>query len=168
MVPMETHYCIIPSPVGDLIAVEQSDLITGLYFGAHNDVPEPGWVECEGVEVFDRLRSQLSEYFAGELQDFDLPLDPHGTEFQKSVWSALRQIPYGETVSYSDIATAIGNARAVRAVGGANGRNPIPIVIPCHRVVAADGGLGGFSSGLHNKEWLLNHEGAKSFTLQPS
>lgn len=168
MGPMETHYCTIASPVGELVASERGDRIVGLHFRAHNEVPDPSWHEDCDRAVFRQLRTQLREYFDGDRQEFDLPLSPEGTEFQRSVWDALQRIPYGQTVSYRDIAEEIGNPGAVRAVGGANGRNPIPIVIPCHRVVAADGGLGGFSSGLHNKEWLLDHEGVHSFTLSPT
>jgi O-6-methylguanine DNA methyltransferase len=98
---------------------------------------------------------QLQQYFAGERRQFELPLNPAGTAFQKSVWRALSEIPYGETCSYRDIAQRLGQPGAMRAVGGANGANPIPIIIPCHRVIAADGSLGGFSSGLWRKQKLL-------------
>ena len=102
--------------------------------------------------------SQLEEYFRGERQIFSLKLEPEGTAFQKAVWRQLTTIPYGQTVSYLDVAKMIGNAPAVRAVGAANGRNPIAIVIPCHRVVGSDGRLTGYGGGLWRKEWLLNHE----------
>jgi len=105
-----------------------------------------------------RADAQMREYFAGERTDFDLPLAPAGTAWQQRVWTALRGIPYGGTVSYVDIARRLGAPGASRAVGGANGANPIAIVIPCHRVIAAGGGLGGYSGGLATKRWLLAHE----------
>jgi methylated-DNA-[protein]-cysteine S-methyltransferase len=101
---------------------------------------------------------QLGAYFAGDRQDFDLPLDPIGTDFQQSAWMALRAIPYGETVSYGEQAEAMGDKRKARAVGAANGRNPISIIVPCHRVVGSNGSLTGFAGGLDSKQWLLEHE----------
>ena len=105
-------------------------------------------------------RRQLEDYFAGERRDFDLPLSPHGTEFQCEVWLTLAHIPYGETWSYRDLAQRIGRPSATRAVGAANGRNPLPIVLPCHRVIGADGSLTGFGGGLPTKAFLLRLEGA--------
>ena len=102
--------------------------------------------------------SQLAEYFAGTRQEFDLPLDPVGTEFQQLAWAALRIIPYGETISYGEQARRLGDQRKARAVGAANGRNPLSIVVPCHRVVGANGALVGFGGGVANKAWLLDHE----------
>lgn len=107
------------------------------------------------VRILANTAKQLEEYFAGKRTDFDLPFDIEGTAFQKQVWKALSKIPYGKTVSYSDIAKKINNPKAVRAVGSANGKNPLCIIIPCHRVIAADGTLGGYSSGLHIKTKLL-------------
>ena len=101
---------------------------------------------------------QLGEYFDGDLQYFDLPLDPVGTDFQQSAWTALRSIPYGETVSYGEQAEGMGDKRKARAVGAANGRNPISIIVPCHRVVGSNGSLTGFAGGLDSKQWLLEHE----------
>ncbi len=155
---MSTHYSYIDSPTGPMMAVERDGEITGLHFDVCSPDPEADWVEDDAP--FVELRRQLDEYFRGDRTEFDLRLAPEGTEFQRSVWAALSRIPYGATVSYKDIAIAIGKPAAVRAVGGANGRNPIPIVIPCHRVVAADGGLGGFSPGLDYKVKLLALEGA--------
>lgn len=106
------------------------------------------------------VRVQLEEYFAGARRTFDLPLAPVGSPFQLRVWEALREIPYGRTVSYSDVARKIADLESVRAVGAANGRNPLPIVVPCHRVIGADGSLVGFGGGLPRKRWLLAHEGA--------
>lgn len=109
---------------------------------------------------FNDVRSQLDEYFAGARTAFDLPLHPTGTPFQLQVWAALRAIPYGETVSYREIAAAVGNPAACRAVGRANGQNPISIVVPCQRVIGASGGLTGYGGGLDAKRWLLSHEAA--------
>jgi methylated-DNA-[protein]-cysteine S-methyltransferase len=104
------------------------------------------------------VRAQLDAYFAGELVAFDVPLAVHGTEFQKRVWDQLVQIPYGETISYSELARRLGDLKLVRAVGLANGRNPISIIVPCHRVIGADGSLVGYGGGLERKQWLLEHE----------
>jgi methylated-DNA-[protein]-cysteine S-methyltransferase len=108
--------------------------------------------------VLDRAVEQLQEYFAGERIDFDLPLDPDGTAFQKQAWDALVRIPFGETISYGDQAVMLGDKNKSRAVGAANGKNPIPIVVPCHRVVGSNGHLTGFAGGLNVKAWLLDHE----------
>jgi methylated-DNA-[protein]-cysteine S-methyltransferase len=105
--------------------------------------------------------TQLGEYFAGTRMTFDLPLDPHGTDFQRAVWQQLSAIPHGETRSYADIARALGQPTATRAVGAANGRNPLSIVVPCHRVVGSNGALTGFAGGIAAKRWLLAHEGAR-------
>lgn len=106
-------------------------------------------------------RSAFQRYFAGDLEALtDLTIEMHGTPFQQSVWQQLRRIPPGKTISYAELAKRIGNSKAVRAVGSANGRNPLCIIVPCHRVISADGSLGGFSAGLDAKRWLLNHEGA--------
>src|SRR2546427_12385838 len=107
-----------------------------------------------------RARHQLDEYFARTRTTFDLPLDPPGTTFQQQVWDLLRTIPYGTTTSYGELARRLGDPRATRAVGAANGKNPIPIIVPCHRVVGARGELTGFGGGLDRKRWLLEHEGA--------
>ena len=118
----------------------------------------------EGVlQTWRRQVAQaLEDYFAGNPGAFDsLPLDPQGTPFQLRVWQELRKIPWGETISYKELAARAGNPQACRAVGQANGANPLPLIVPCHRVIAADGSLGGYSSGLHRKRWLLEHEGAE-------
>jgi methylated-DNA-[protein]-cysteine S-methyltransferase len=108
--------------------------------------------------------AQLDEYFRGERREFSLNLDPTGTEFQKSVWQELLKIPYGKTVSYLNIAQALNNEKAIRAVGAANGQNPIVIIVPCHRVIGSDGKLTGYGGGLWRKEWLLKHEGVLAST----
>ena len=106
----------------------------------------------------EKAKSQLDQYYQGILKQFDLPMDPDGTEFQKNVWQALRTINYGKTCSYSDIANIIKNPKAVRAVGAANGKNPMTIVVPCHRIIGRSGALTGYASGVERKAWLLNHE----------
>jgi len=120
--------------------------------------PEAGARDGAGHPVLERARAQLADYFAGRLQQFDLPLAPRGTGFQREVWIALAAIPFGATRSYADIARQLGRPTASRAVGAANGRNPLPIVVPCHRVVGTDGSLTGYAGGLACKEWLLRHE----------
>lgn len=116
--------------------------------------PEPGWQESQRGPVGEAFR-QLREYFAGKRAEFDLPLAPEGTVFQRAVWRQLQEIPYGETISYGELARRVGNPKASRAVGSANGANPLPIVIPCHRVIASDGTLGGFGGGMPTKQMLL-------------
>ncbi|MGY1459239.1 MULTISPECIES: methylated-DNA--[protein]-cysteine S-methyltransferase [unclassified Luteimonas] len=118
-----------------------------------------GWLEGSN-EVLVETRRQLEEYFAGKRRDFDLPLSPRGTDFQRNVWTTLAAIPYGRTWSYRDLAQRIGKPSAMRAVGAANGRNPLPIVLPCHRVIGADGSLTGFGGGLPTKAFLLRLEGS--------
>ena len=123
-----------------------------------------GWLEDDGSgpagAVLARTREQLNEYFARTRTTFDLPLDPAGSAFERRVWDALRAIPYGSTMSYGEVARRLGDPRATRAVGAANGKNAIPIIVPCHRVVGARGELTGFGGGLDRKRWLLEHEGA--------
>jgi methylated-DNA-[protein]-cysteine S-methyltransferase len=152
------RYTHIASPLGDLLAVRDEVGITGLYLptGKHPVSVHPDWERDDNA--FDDLRAQLDEYFAGTRQEFDLPLHASGTAFQKKVWSALVDIPYGETTSYGKTAAAVGVPDAARAVGLANGQNPISIVVPCHRVVGADGSLTGYGGGLDAKRWLLSHE----------
>ena len=124
-------------------------------------------VETTGHPVLAAAVDQLGEYFAGDRQDFDLPLDPVGTDFQQSAWMALRAIPYGETVSYGEQAEGMGDKRKARAVGAANGRNPISIIVPCHRVVGSNGSLTGFAGGLDSKRWLLEHESKNAGHILP-
>jgi len=144
---------VIPSPVGPLGIEARAGAITRITFHASGEI-SPG--PSDGVVT--AARRQLDEYFAGRRKAFTLPLDPAGTPFQRAVWKALTEIPYGETVSYSQVAARIDRPSAVRAVGAANGQNPIPIVIPCHRVIGADGRLVGFGGGLNLKQYLLGLE----------
>ena len=163
---MSTSFTRIPSPVGELLVTASDSGVTGVYFPTPDRMPKDraGWVEDDGrgraSAWLTRARRQLTEYFAGSRTTFDLPLDPSGTAFQQRVWEALRKIPYGTTTSYGELARRLGNGRATRAVGAANGQNPISIVVPCHRVVGAKGDLTGFGGGLDRKRWLLEHEGA--------
>lgn len=144
------RFVVVQSPVGDLTLTEENGALTGLYFGRLSLEGEEGL-----TALLERTSRQLEEYFAGKRKQFDLPLSLRGTEFQRQVWAALRDIPYGETRSYGQIAQAVGRPKAVRAVGMANHRNPISIIVPCHRVVGADGSLTGYGGGLENKKFLL-------------
>jgi methylated-DNA-[protein]-cysteine S-methyltransferase len=148
-------YCAVSTPVGRLLLAGVRDGLRGISFqnGFHPVEPAPDWRRAE--EPFAEALAQLDAYFAGRLRRFDLPLAPQGTPFQREVWSALTAIPYGDTVSYRELARRVGRPLASRAVGAANGRNPIPIVIPCHRVIGADGSLTGFGGGLEIKRQLL-------------
>jgi methylated-DNA-[protein]-cysteine S-methyltransferase len=150
------NYTTIDSPVGELLAsADAAGRITGLHFYDRHRLParDSSWVREE--EALAPLRRQLEEYFAGERREFDLDLAPVGTPFQLSVWRELRAIPYGATASYGEIAAAVGQPGAARAVGSANNRNPIAIVIPCHRVIGANGTLTGYGGGLPRKQQLL-------------
>lgn len=151
--------CFYQSPVGEICIEEQDGKITGLFIVKEENRKEKElfW-ETDETEVLKEAKKQLEEYFSGTRREFHLPLNPDGTAFQKKVWKALQAIPYGQTRSYGEIAAAIGNKRASRAVGGANHKNPIMIVIPCHRVIGADGSLTGFGGGLEVKQYLLDLE----------
>lgn len=147
----------IDSPVGPLRIGATATAITEIAFAAPNNAP--GKPPQDNPSALTALAGeQLAAYFAGTRSDFSLPLAPTGTAFQQRVWRQLRTIPYGDTCSYAAIAAAINNSRAVRAVGAANGRNPIAIVVPCHRVIGANGTLTGYAGGLDRKAWLLQHE----------
>ncbi|BES70386.1 methylated-DNA--[protein]-cysteine S-methyltransferase [Marinobacter nanhaiticus D15-8W] len=155
---MTTFYCHTPSPIGELLLTGDGTSLTRIYMRKQKygcDV-KPGWEQDESQ--FGEARRQLDAYFAGDLKQFDLPLAPAGTEFQQSVWRALVEIPYGETRSYGELARQLGSPKLNRAVGTANGRNPISIIIPCHRVIGADGSLTGYGGGVERKRWLLAHE----------
>jgi len=154
-------YTHIDSPVGPLLLASDADGLSLIEFHAprHAMRRDADWREGDNA-VLRITRAQLDEYFAGKRRDFDLPLAPRGTDFQRNVWQTLATIPYGETISYSQLATRVGKPSAMRAVGAANGRNPLPIVLPCHRVIGADGSLTGFGGGLPTKEFLLKLEGA--------
>lgn len=151
----------LESPVGPLrLAADEEGLRRIDFLGAGRTKPEADWVEAAGplAEVAEQLRA----YFEGDRRDFELRLSPRGTPFQRGVWRRLCEIPYGETISYAELATRVGNPKASRAVGLANGRNPIPIVIPCHRVIGKSGSLVGYGGGLPIKEKLLALERGQS------
>ncbi|WP_239017940.1 methylated-DNA--[protein]-cysteine S-methyltransferase [Sphingomonas aracearum] len=149
----------LPSPVGLLTLVASEAGLVAVLWEQDSPARVPlGPVEAADHPILAAAAGQLSAYFAGTRQAFDLPLDPRGTAFQREVWTALLAIPFGETRSYAGIARAIGRPAAVRAVGAANGRNPLSIIAPCHRVVGAGGALTGFAGGLAAKRWLLAHE----------
>ena len=150
----------LPSPLGELILAASDTALTAVYFPTSRHGPPPAEQAERSSAVLDRVRQQLDEYFAGARTAFDLPLDPMGSAFERRVWDALRAIPYGTTVSYSEVARRLGDVRVTRAVGAANGKNPIPIIVPCHRVVGSRGELTGYGGGLDRKRWLLEHEGA--------
>lgn len=146
--------CIIKTPLGDMLAVEVDGALTALDF-----LPEGARVEAsDDTPLLRQVKEQLAAYFAGERKEFDLPIKPRGTDFQQQVWQRLMAIPYGETRSYGQIAREIGRPKASRAVGQANHCNPISIVVPCHRVVGANGRLTGYGGGLPRKEALLELE----------
>ncbi len=157
----ELRAATMGSPVGELRIVASNDGVRAVLWPDDDPerVPVPSLVASdESHNVLAQARQELEEYFAGERQQFDVPLDPAGTAFQREAWIALRGIPYGETVSYGEQAERMGDKNKARAVGAANGRNPISIIVPCHRVVGSNGSLTGFAGGLEAKRWLLAHE----------
>ncbi len=158
---MNIHTTLIDSPVGPLFLAASNEGLHAIEFhdNKHPVKRSANWREGDNT-VLRKAHEQLDEYFAGKRHAFDLPLSPAGTEFQLKVWTTLASIPYGETISYAQLATRIGKPSAMRAVGAANGRNPLPIVLPCHRVIGADGALTGFGGGLPTKQFLLKLEGA--------
>ncbi|MEI6689088.1 MAG: methylated-DNA--[protein]-cysteine S-methyltransferase [Thermoleophilia bacterium] len=163
---MALTYRTVSTPLGDITAVADEDGLTQVILAG-----DDGSVLAEATEggpIVDAAAQQLAEYFAGERMAFDVPLAPQGTEFQQTVWKALGDVPFGTTATYGEIARAIGQLTATRAVGAANGRNPIPIIIPCHRVIGASGELTGYSGGggIETKRRLLDHEsGTLSFAI---
>ena len=151
-------YDVVSTPIGRLIVASDGAAISGVWM-ANADPDDERWEERRGMDaLLSDARDQLAAYFERRLRAFALPLAPNGTEFQRRVWSALTEIPYGRTISYAELARRVKNSSAVRAVGAANGRNPIPIIVPCHRVIGSDGSLTGFGGGLDRKRWLLQHE----------
>lgn len=159
---MTVRYCTLASPIGELVIATQPDGVCRIawerdkYF---SDIPED-WQLSDALH--HPVIEQLTEYFAGQRQHFTLPVAQVGTEFQQAAWQALCKIPFGETRSYGEQAVLLGNAKAVRAVGAANGRNQVPIIVPCHRVIGANGSLTGFAGGTNTKAWLLNHEATQT------
>lgn len=151
----DTRYTVLPSPIGPLVLAGTDERLHCIGFptGKGAVAPKPDWLRDDAA--FAEARRQLSAYFEGRLTRFDLELDPRGTPFQRQVWTALMDIPLGETISYGELARRIGRPSASRAVGAANGANPLPIVVPCHRVIGTGGSLTGFAGGLDTKKWLL-------------
>lgn len=160
---MTTYTTTVDSPVGPLLLTSDGSALTRLLFDTE---PDPGW-STEPCELLDRVVAELAEYFRGERTGFDIPLEPAGTPFQRGVWDALRAIPYAETINYGQLASRVGNPRASRAVGLANGRNPISIVVPCHRVIGANGSLTGYGGGLDRKRTLLDLERRTAGDVEP-
>ncbi|APW59285.1 methylated-DNA--[protein]-cysteine S-methyltransferase [Paludisphaera borealis] len=153
-----THFAWHSSPIGDVLLTSRGGALTSLHMlGLRSETTiSDDWIE--GGTVLDAARAQLEAYFDGRARGFDLPMQTDGTPFQRRVWEELYKIPYSQTISYAELARRVGKDGAARAVGGANGRNPISIIVPCHRVIAADGTLGGYGGGLDRKLWLLQHE----------
>jgi methylated-DNA-[protein]-cysteine S-methyltransferase len=149
---------IIDSPIGPLQLTAEDGVLTRVFMDAQRHAPAVSEAWRDDRAALAAAIDQLNAYFNGELTDFDVSLDPAGTEFQRAVWAALRTVPYGETSSYGEIAAQVGRPAASRAVGQANGRNPIAIIIPCHRVIGSGGSLTGYGGGLDRKQWLLAHE----------
>jgi methylated-DNA-[protein]-cysteine S-methyltransferase len=154
----------LPSPVGDLTLVASDEALVAVIWSGDDPSHVPGVggetteVEAATHPVLSVAARQLDEYFAGTRTTFDVPVHPSGTPFQLAAWDVLRTIPYGETISYGEQARELGAPNKVRAVGAANGRNPLSIIVPCHRVIGANGSLTGYGGGLDNKRWLLEHE----------
>jgi methylated-DNA-[protein]-cysteine S-methyltransferase len=154
------YYSKLSTPIGELLLTSDGSALTGVYLADHLGGPARGANWYEDAEVLRDAREQLTAYFAGTLTAFDLALAPSGTPFQLGAWEKLSDIPYGTTISYREQARRLDCPKAARAVGSANGRNPLSIVVPCHRVIASGGGLGGYGGGLDRKRWLLEHEAA--------
>lgn len=169
-----TLFATVDSPIGTLtITADQAGLTRVLFEQwRHGATSTDDWQHADRDPHSDAARvlalagEQLAAYFDGSLHAFDLPLAPRGTPFQQRVWSALRDIPYGMTISYGELARRIGKPAAVRAAGGANARNPLALVVPCHRVIGSDGSLTGFGGGMERKQWLLEHEGALPLSVR--
>ncbi len=160
---MTQHYAFYESPIGQVLLTASESALTGLHFVGEKYYPgiSPTWRHNENFALIRLSMIQLDEYFSGDRKSFDIAVAPQGTEFQRQVWKTLSALRYGETATYSQLAQRLGNPSAVRAVGAANGRNPISIVIPCHRVIGADGSLTGYAGGLARKAALLRLEAAR-------
>jgi len=155
---MTSRYCYADTPLGTVLLTGDGDALNGVYFTDHLHSPQPGPAWDRDDDGFVEARHQLGEYFDGGRTRFDLALALHGSPFERSVWAAVGEIPFGETASYGEIARRVGRPGAARAVGAANGRNAVCIVVPCHRVIGADRSLTGYAWGVDRKSWLLDHE----------
>lgn len=170
MTPTATTHTTITtsmdSPIGELTLTADGGVLTGVHMNEQRHTPKiPAGYKRDEAGLA-HVVAQLDSYFAGELINFDLPMTMRGTDFQRRVWAALCEIPYGQTISYGELASRVGSPNASRAVGLANGRNPVAIIVPCHRVIGADGSLTGYGGGLPRKVWLLEHEAA--YRLKPA
>ena len=166
----QTFYTHCDSPLGELLLTSTGAELQGLYLFGQKYFPRilPEWLHQSTLELFQQVESQLQEYFQQQRRTFDIPLAPLGTDFQQQVWQQLPLIPYGETISYGELSRRVGLPNGARAVGAANGRNPISIIVPCHRVVASSGKMQGYAGGIDRKQWLLRHEGKPVETMQLS
>lgn len=162
--PYLIHYYCMQSPLGALLLAATERGLCGIYFDGRKPAARTSELWIESEEALQPYRTQLEAYFRGELREFTCPLDLRGTEFQKRCWEALRRIPYGKVCSYADIAREVGSPKGFRAVGQANHNNPVPIIVPCHRVIGSNGTLTGYGGGLGVKEKLLEMEGISSQT----
>jgi O-6-methylguanine DNA methyltransferase len=165
-----TSYARLESPLGELLLAGREGKLTGLYFADQPHAPKiaPGWIEREDFPIFARVRLQLEEYASGERENFDLPIGRAGTPFQLRVWREISAIPFGETITYGELARRAGSPGADRAAGAAAGRNPLCWIIPCHRVVGRDGSVTGYAGGLGRKEVLLAFESTRASGLSAS
>ncbi|MEV0258156.1 methylated-DNA--[protein]-cysteine S-methyltransferase [Streptomyces sp. NPDC050732] len=163
---MERQHTLVDSPYGPLTLVATGGVLSGLYMTEQRHRPPEETFGDRDPAPFGAVISQLEAYFAGELTEFDVPLRLDGTPFQRTVWRALQQIPYGETRTYGELAEALGRPNASRAVGLANGKNPIGVIVPCHRVIGANGSLTGYGGGLDRKQRLLAFEGGSARTTE--
>ena len=154
----DIYYSEASSPLGELLLVSDGESVTGVYYEDHRRGPAHGANWRRDAAPFKQVQDELAAYFAGELQAFTVSLAPRGSEFQREVWNELRRIPPGKTLTYAALAARVGRPKAIRAVGAANARNPISIIVPCHRVIGSNGELTGYAGGLERKEWLLRHE----------
>lgn len=157
---MTATHTTIDSPIGELTLVARDDVLSGIYFPGHWHMPAPEVFGARSERGFEQAQQQLSEYFAGERTEFELTTTIAGEEFQRRVWELINRIPYGQTTTYGEMAQELGNPALAREVGAAVGRNPLSIVVPCHRVVGKDGKLTGYAGGLERKRFLLELEGA--------
>ena len=150
----EKYVSYLKSPIGQLIITADENSINSIFFVFNDTIMEPE----NSNDIIEKCKQQLTEYFAGVRKEFDVSIHQEGTEFQQKVWAELIKIPHGKTVSYNDIAKKVGGRNMMRAVGAANGKNQISIIVPCHRVIGSDGKLTGYAGGMWRKEWLLKHE----------
>ena len=148
-------FCTVASPIGELLLARSDAGLRGLWVGDER-APDASWEADD--RPFAAVKGELDAYFAGDLREFSFALAPPGTPFQQAVWAALQEIPYGTTTAYAALAAGIGRPTAIRAVGAANGANPLSVIVPCHRVIGSDGSLTGYGGGLPAKRWLLDHE----------